>query len=484
MEPEPEPSLFPKFLLLLCWLSFPLFATASPTAEFSATHIIELVEDEVKERLQALDQSLVEHRFDQSVKNLISYHLKYPRQTQLNLGRAIAYFPIFEEELEKAGLPTTLKYLSVIESALRPDALSWVGAQGLWQFMPGTALEYGLRIDTFVDERMDVLKSTRAAINYLQRAHEYVDDWSMAIAAYNCGKGRARRAQRRSGRKTFWGAKRFLPRETRKYIPAFIAAVYLSEFYASHDIEPAFPSLDEQLMDIITVHKPLSFLRIAQVTGLSIELIEKHNPAYQQGWLPGYTGGHNVVLPSRVVPALKSYLASYQANDDEPFLPWMHPQQPPQYKPQDQQYYQKYVWPVMEGDTLEMVAEMTRQSLTRLRIWNNLTPFDSLIAGQDIQYYRPIVYAKLPQRNLSSTAALWSALHVEAIESDQSTVRALPAIFRTRIYFTTIDKLKGETLLSYYPNTSLEEWATLNTLTLDKTIPAGTRLQIPSKSKL
>ena len=236
MESESSsPSLKRIVFNCLLLLFSPVFLSANTSSfDRQVDHLMEVTEEVVKERLSLLDESMIDHRFDDAVRRLISYHLRYPKQTARNLGRAIAYFPIFEKELAAAGLPETIKYLSVIESALRPYAMSRVGAEGLWQFMPETAPEYGLLVDDLVDERLDTYAATQGAVRYLQSAYDYLGDWSLAIAAYNAGKGRVRRAQRRSGGKNFWRVRRHLPRETRKYVPAFIAAVYLCEFFAVH----------------------------------------------------------------------------------------------------------------------------------------------------------------------------------------------------------------------------------------------------------
>ena len=202
MDTDPSFSSWYRFIgvaSLLC-LFIPRLSATSVDAQIEAqvNKIIAFAEEEVKERLQLLDQSLLEHRLDATVRKLIATHLRYPAQTSRNLGRAIAYFPIFEAELAAAGMPETLKYLPVIESALLPNAMSRVGAEGLWQFMPETAPEYGLIIDEYLDERLDTYRATQGAIRYLQSAYEYLGDWSLAIAAYNAGKGSVRRAQRRS----------------------------------------------------------------------------------------------------------------------------------------------------------------------------------------------------------------------------------------------------------------------------------------------
>ena len=398
METEPSlPSL--KLLVFSCLIAVlsPFVVVANPTAlDKQVDYVMEVTEEVVKERLGLLDESMIEHRFDDAVRRLIAYHLRYPKQTARNLGRAIAYFPIFEAELECAGLPQTLKYLPVIESALRPYAMSRVGAEGLWQFMPETAPEYGLRVDDLVDERLDTYAATQGAIRYLQSAYDYLGDWSLAIAAYNAGKGRVRRAQRRSGGKNFWRVRRYLPRETRKYVPAFVAAVYLCEFFAAHEIEPLYPSLDEQLLERMVVTQPLSFYRIAQVTGLPINMIERLNPGYLQGYLPAYPGGHNLVLPQRVVPALQDYLQRYGELDDEPVLAWA-PIFNLQQGTEHEQDYEQHSILVLSGDSLETVAARTVYSPSQLAIWNHLSPLDSLVEGRELVYYLPVQYHHLPE---------------------------------------------------------------------------------------
>jgi len=455
-------------------------AKAATFDHLHADELMYLVEDEVKARLASLDQTLVEHRYDKSVRNLIAYHLRYPEQTARNIGRAVAFFPWFEQELKAAGLPIALKYLPIIESALRPDALSRVGARGLWQFMPATAREYGLRIDTFVDERMDLVKSTRAAIAYLQRAYTYTDDWSMAIAAYNCGPGGARRAQRRSGRKTFWGARRFLPRETRAYLPAFIAAVYLSEFYQAHKIKPHFPGLDEQLLEVVHITQAISFYRLAQITGLSIDLIERYNPQFIQGYVPAYTGGHYLFLPSRVVPALREYLQLFGDYLEEPALPWVvHPLQLPVYQAQDQTHYQEFIWPVVEGDSLRGIAELTGIPLSRISLWNGLSPRDSLLAGQEIHYYRPRSYLTLPKRKVEVVdQALHSVPLPTELASSGTLVRALPDSKLTQIRYYLSRPMRVAEIRHLFPGfytTETRNWK--SKLGLER-LPAGTEFTI------
>ncbi|MEM7659374.1 MAG: lytic transglycosylase domain-containing protein, partial [Bacteroidota bacterium] len=174
-----------------------------------------------------------------------TYSLRRRDQVSRMMGLAKVYFPMFEQELDKRDMPLELKYLAVVESALNPHARSHVGATGMWQFMLGTAKMYGLKVNSFVDERKDPYKSTNAALDYLSASKEEFGDWLLAIASYNCGPGNVRKAILRSGgKRNFWEIRKYLPRETRGYVPAFIAAAYVFEHASDHNIYPTYVDYD------------------------------------------------------------------------------------------------------------------------------------------------------------------------------------------------------------------------------------------------
>jgi membrane-bound lytic murein transglycosylase D len=467
----------------LLFLLLPRLSATSVDAQIEAQvdRIIAFAEEEVKERLQLLDQSLLEHRLDATVRKLIATHLRYPAQTSRNLGRAIAYFPIFEAELAAAGMPATLKYLPVIESALLANAISRVGAEGLWQFMPETAPEYGLTIDHYLDERLDTYRATQGAIRYLQSAYEYLGDWSLAIAAYNAGKGSVRRAQRRSGGKNFWAVRRYLPRETRNYVPAFIAAIYLTEFYAAHEITPTFPSLDEQLVERMIIEVPLSFYRIAQVTGLSIELIQNLNPGYKKGYLPAYPGGHNLILPQRVIPAMNTYLEEYGQVEDEPVLPWAPIFKLDDYQPNDQEDYRSFTTLVVSGDSLSSVAGRLSFSSSQLAIWNNISPLDSLVEGQKLRFFRPVRFHNTPSREVMNNKWRAPLLSSDGLASTQFTeMTALPAEVKVKICFQLDRRTKPSEILARFPEVDNERFFQQNDISKDRALRAGSLIYLPS----
>ena len=203
------------------------------------------------------------------------------------LGASNFYMPIFEEALERYGLPLELKYLPVIESALRPSATSRAGAAGLWQFMVATGKRFGLEINTLVDERRDPLKSSEAAAHYLSVLYDQFGDWGLAIAAYNCGETNVQKALIRAGGegKDYWQVYNYLPRETRGYVPAFIAANYIMTYYCEHGINPLQASLPAA-SDTIVLMKELTFNQIASVSGVTVDELRSLNPQYRRDIVP------------------------------------------------------------------------------------------------------------------------------------------------------------------------------------------------------
>jgi len=253
--------------------------------------------EDIKERLNNLS-SIVDVKFTPEVLSHINRYLSYKEGLSMIIGRQIAYFPIFEDVLIRKQLPTDLKYLTVIESALRPSATSKVGAAGLWQLMRGTGRMLGLKINREVDERRNPYLSTEAASEYLQMMYEEFDDWTLALAAYNSGPGRVRSAIRRSGSRDYWKLRRFLPKETRNYVPAYIAATYLSTYYYAHEVTPVVENKDFMSVSNIQVYDKISFKEIAEITGTSIETIVTMNPGYLRKYIPASEAGSHLLLPN------------------------------------------------------------------------------------------------------------------------------------------------------------------------------------------
>ncbi len=213
------------------------------------------------------------------------------------LGASNFYMPIFEQALETYNLPLELKYLPVIESGLNPKAVSRVGATGLWQFMLATAKNYGLEINSLLDERCDPIKSSYAAANYLSDLYRIFGDWNLVIAAYNCGPDKLTQAiHRAGGSKDYWKIYPYLPRETRGYVPAFIAANYIMNYYCEHNICPMTTDLPAKT-DTILVNRDVHFKQIAQVLNVDEELVRSLNPQYRKDIVIGYTKPSTLRLP-------------------------------------------------------------------------------------------------------------------------------------------------------------------------------------------
>lgn len=250
-----------------------------------------------RERLEKLPR-VIPMQYNEVVRKCIDLYSERRRGlVRYMLGMADFYFPIIEQVLDEHDLPLELKYLAVVESALNPKALSRVGASGLWQFMLPTGKIYGLQINSLVDERLDPVKSTHAACNYFKDMYAIYNDWNLVLAAYNCGPGNVNKAMKRSGKSDFWDLFPYLPKETRSYVPLFIAANYIMNYYCDHNLCPVQTSLP-LATDTIMVDKALHFEQIADVLSLDIEQLRALNPQYRRDIVPGNTGPVVLKLPA------------------------------------------------------------------------------------------------------------------------------------------------------------------------------------------
>ena len=270
-------------------------------AEVENKSVGEVSEETYIKRLAAIP-SVIEMPYNQVVRKHIERYV-YRSRTLVEemLGMSLYYMPIFEQALEKEGLPLELKYLPIVESALDPNAVSRVGAAGLWQFMVGTGKGLGLEVNSLVDERRDPYRSSAMAAKYLKNLYQIYNDWSLAIAAYNCGPGNVNKALHRNGGSgDFWDIYEYLPRETRGYVPAFIAANYAMTYYKQHNISPTL-ARKPLITDTVTVNRRIHFAQIAQVLNMPIEAIRTFNPQYRADVIPGDNHPYTLVLPSQQV---------------------------------------------------------------------------------------------------------------------------------------------------------------------------------------
>lgn len=269
----------------------------------------DLSDEIIIERLSKLP-TIIEMPYNSVVGNNIRFYANRRQLVENMLGLSLYYMPIFEEALERHGLPRELRYLPVIESALVPTAKSRVGAGGLWQFMPSTASGLGLEQNSLVDMRFDPYTSSEAAAKYLKQLYQTFDDWSLAIAAYNCGPGNVNKALRRAGggKRDFWEIYPFLPTETRGYVPAFIAANYIMTYHKEHNISPAL-ARRPIVVDTVHVSRRVHFDQISEVMDIPVAELRALNPQYRRDIIPGDIKPYPLTLPS-----LQAY--AYVANED------------------------------------------------------------------------------------------------------------------------------------------------------------------------
>jgi len=389
-------------LIISSMLAFSLTAEASTLDRawyLSGGASIDNMEESIKKGIRE-SVTIVEPVYDAKVKSYLRTYLeRYPDYTQALLARAEFYFPLFEKYLEAYGLPTDLKYLAVVESGLRPDATSGVGAAGLWQFMRGTGGMFDLRITKYVDERRDPEKSTEAAVRYLKQLYEMLGSWELAMAGYNAGPGRVRYAMRRSGSDNYWKLQHYLPKETRSYVPGFIAANYLCKNYEKHGLKPSALHEDYSRTAVITLFDGMSFQDLNEVTGVSLTSIKFLNPKYSRTYVPSNVIGYDVRLPEFALPLLIAHL---DIPEDEigkytsaplPVIPIS------EIEFEERVVYHDYH--VRSGDNLWRIAQNNGCSVDNLKKWNNLRS-DKLRIGQrlSIRVYERVAIRKSLKRTV------------------------------------------------------------------------------------
>lgn len=352
----------------------------------SDTIIAELPDSIYKQRLQALP-FVIEVPYNEVVRRYILRYVKHsPRQLAALQRKAEYYFPIFENILAKHDLPYELCYMPVIESALNPQARSYMGATGLWQFMPATGKKYGLEINSLVDERMDPIRSTEAACLFLKNLYGIFQDWNLVIAAYNCGPGNVNKAiHRAEGKRDFWSIYPFLPSETRGYLPIFIAASYAMNYAQEHGICPAAPLPTMAADTIITTHRQ-HLKQIADNMDIPLAELRRLNPQYPRDIIPGGKS-YAICLPiekAGMYIDLHDTILAYRAEElihnrrDE--IELLHRTSVNGgYSINGVTYYK-----IKEGDTLGGIAKKFRVSVKQLKAWNGLKS-DMIRAGKTLK---------------------------------------------------------------------------------------------------
>lgn len=379
-----DPGSNPDSLMSMWYIQKRLTLNDAERALDSITLTSNIPDEVYMERLNRIN-SFIPLSYNSIVKNHIIYYTeKMPSKASHILGLSSYYLPIFEEIFDYYGLPKELKAMAIIESALNPVAVSRARAKGMWQFMYRTALQYNLKINSYVDERLDPIASTHAAAKYLRDSYTIFGDWFLAISSYNCGVGNVNKAIRRAGSRDFWKIYPYLPRETRGYVPSFIAAMYMLEYYKEHNLRPAQFNLPAHV-DTFKVNKNLHFEQISAVIGIPVDELKNYNPQYIQNIIPGNSGDHILQLPfNYTVPFVEKEKEVYSYKDSVYF------------NPITKESIRKNaattnggdrVHIVKRGETLGHIAMKYHVSVKNLMRWNGLSSKSVLRIGQRIRIY-------------------------------------------------------------------------------------------------
>lgn len=398
--------------------------------------------------------------YNEIVRNhIILYTEKMPTFSAKVLALGEYYLPIFEEIFDKYGLPKELKAMAIIESGFNPVARSRARAMGMWQFMYGTARMYGLTMNSYVDERLDPIKACDAAARYLRDSYIVFGDWALAISSYNCGSGNVLKAIRRCGGSThFWDLYRYLPRETRGYVPAFVGALYLLKYYKDYNITPNAPYSLPPQVDTFEIRKNLHFGQISEVVGVPMETLRLLNPQYIKDIIPGNEKPYVLSIPHQYTATFVDHEKDiYAYKDSIYFNPIVYS------RLQDERAMsegQSIVHKVKKGETLGRIAKRYGVSISQIMSWNHLKSSRKLRIGQRLHIYRNDGGTRKSSKSSSDDAKVSSYASSDA-----------------PVYYTV---RKGDTLskIASRNNTTLNKLLKLNNLTVNSRIYPGKKLRI------
>ena len=406
--------------------------------------------------------------YNDIVKNhIIRYSEKMPATMGRILGMCEYYMPIFQETFDRYGLPEELMAMAIIESALNPLAVSRAGAKGMWQFMSQTAKMYGLHIDSFVDERLDPVKSADAAARYLRDAYAIFGDWNLAIASYNCGAGNVNKAIRRSGSRKFWDLWAFLPRETRGYGPAFVGALYTVHYYKEHGIKPE-PVQMPAHVDTFHINKMLHLKQVSELTGAPIDELKNLNPQYKHEIIPGNEREYILRLPYQYTNAFIDCEDSLYTHKADTYF---NPATIKRIK--DGGDGERIVYRVQSGDYLGRIATKYRVSVAQIKRWNNLKSNDIRV-GQKLIIYRG---GKAPATSTSSTSKPATSTSTQTKPAQSKPV---PSANGEYVTYTVKSGDSFYSISKNYPGVSAQNIMDFNGIESSKLRP-GMTIKIPLK---
>jgi membrane-bound lytic murein transglycosylase D len=370
----------------------------------------ELPTELLKTRLQEMDEKSPFHiEYNQGLENIIKSFLKNRKRSfERLMAVSEYYFPLFEEAFDKQNVPLEIKYLAVVESALNPKAVSRVGATGLWQFMYQTGKQYGLKIDSYVDERSDPLKASEAAAQYMKNMYAIFGDWDLVLASYNSGPGNVAKAIRRSGgQQNYWNIRKNLPQETQGYVPAFLATMYIYEYHKEHGIKPERAPIKHFATDTVMIRRQMSFKQISDLIDIPVAQLQILNPSYKLNVVPSYRDqSHYLRLPQdkmAVFTSNESKIYAYvdrEANLREKPFQIVRPIVPQDSVNTFQRLAQAKVryYRVKRGDNLSTIAKKYDVAVEDLKKWNN-------IRGNEVVYGKNLKINGTEAEQKSTTVA-------------------------------------------------------------------------------
>jgi membrane-bound lytic murein transglycosylase D len=473
------------------------------TVDTDANVDFELPTELLKQRLKLMDEkSPFNIEYNVGLENVIKSFLKNRKRAfERIMGLSQFYFPVYEEQLAKNNIPLEIKYLSIVESALNPKAVSRVGATGLWQFMYQTGKQYGLKIDSYVDERSDPLKASQAASQYMMNMYKMFGDWDLVLASYNSGPGNVAKAIRRSGgRQNFWNIKKYLPKETQGYLPAFLATMYIFEYHKEHGIVPNKAIANHFATDTIAVKRHITFKQIAALLDISEAEIQFFNPSYKRNEIPHITGEMNfLTLP-------KDKIAVFTSNEDKVYA-YVDYVEKNREKPMDQIAFVrpkdtingdlvsrvKY-HKIRKGDNLTLLSKKYNVTVDDIMKWNGLSTNKAPL-GRNLKIYS---FEKIENKNTNETAIVAND-SVAKIKTQEPVAISQPKIiepkaeksFKTEKVVTFKDVTKFHKVISGDNLTSIaakydvsvsdiKKWNSLN----GNNIPKGKSLKIIKNEKV
>lgn len=386
----------------------------------------ELSTDLLKARLQAMDEKSPFHiEYNQGLENIIKSFLKNRKRSfERLMAVSEYYFPLFEEAFDKQNVPLEIKYLAVVESALNPKAVSRVGATGLWQFMYQTGKQYGLKIDSYVDERSDPLKASEAAAQYMKNMYAIFGDWDLVLASYNSGPGNVAKAIRRSGgQQNYWNIRKNLPKETQGYVPAFLATMYIYEYHKEHGIVPEKAPIKHFATDTVMIKRQMSFKQISELIDIPVAQLQVLNPSYRLNIVPAYKDQtHFLRLPQDKMAIFTSNESKIYAYVDKEASLREKPFQivRPIVAQDSVNTFQKLAqakvryYRVKRNDNLSTIAQKYDVKVEDLKKWNN-------IRGNKVAYGKNLKINGI-ETDQSSTAVAKVELDKKGVQKDSAGV--------------------------------------------------------------